>query len=145
MTLGTFALVALFEHRAEEQMTMDSLKGLANRFPGLALALTVLLLSLAGIPPLLGFFGKFHLFASALDQDLVWLAIWGVVGSVISVYYYLRPIVLMYMVEGEGVDPIEDSQMSQVAVLFAAVLVVLFGIYSSPVLSAVQRSMAALL
>jgi NADH-quinone oxidoreductase subunit N len=144
MTLGTFAFVGLFEADVDRQMTVDDLKGLGSRQPMLAFGLTILLLSLAGVPPLLGFFGKFYLFSAAVEQDLYWLALWGVLNSVISVYYYLRPVVSMYMTEGAGEEPIEMSQMTRMAVICAAMLIVVIGVLSSPLLKAVQRSVMSL-
>ena len=77
MTLGAFGLVALYEKKENSTVSVRDLKGLASRQPLLALSLTILLLSLAGIPPTLGFFGKFYVFASAIEQDMYWLAFWG--------------------------------------------------------------------
>ena len=101
MTIGTFGFVCLFEKREDTQVLISDLKGLSTRSPWVALCMTIMLLSLAGIPPTLGFFGKFFIFTAAIEQGLLWLAIWGVISSVISVYYYLKPIVFMYMKEGE--------------------------------------------
>jgi NADH-quinone oxidoreductase subunit N len=140
MTLGSFALVALFEKKENTQVSVSGLKGLAKRNPWMALSLTVLMLSLAGIPPTLGFFGKFYLFTAAIDQGMYWLAFWGVINSVISVYYYLRPVVMMYMSEEEAEETIEEHGLTRMAVLVAAVLIVVLGVLSSPVITAVQRS-----
>ena len=101
VNIGLFSLVSSMESKEESSISVLDLRGLASKKPVLALVITVLLLSLAGIPPLAGFFGKFYLFAGAVDLGLYWLALWGVVNSVISVYYYLRPVVMMYMKEAE--------------------------------------------
>jgi NADH-quinone oxidoreductase subunit N len=107
----------------------------------MALGLTILMLSLAGIPPTLGFFGKFYLFTAAIDQGMYWLAFWGVINSVISVYYYLRPVVMMYMTEGEEeVVSAEAHGLTRMTVILTAFLIVLLGIFTSPVITAVQRS-----
>lgn len=144
MTLGTFALVAMFERAENTSMGMNDLKGLASRHPFLSLSLTILLLSLAGLPPTLGFFGKFFLFSAAIEQDMYWLVFWGVINSVISVYYYLRPIVMMYMSEEQPAEVVGTSSMTRMTVVFTALLVVFLGLYSSPVLKAVQRSVVNL-
>lgn len=144
MTLGTFALAAVFERAERTSLEMNDLKGLASRHPVLSMSLAILLLSLAGIPPTLGFFGKFYLFSAAIEQDLYWLVFWGVLNSVISVYYYLRPIVLMYMSEEQPAETIGSSMMTRMTVVFTALLIVVLGLVSSPVLKAVQRSVVNL-
>jgi NADH-quinone oxidoreductase subunit N len=141
MTLGSFALIALFEKRENTVLNVSDLKGLASRNPVVALALTILMLSLAGIPPTLGFFSKFYVFSAAIEQDMYWLAFWGVLNSVISVYYYLRPVVMMYMSEGEeAAEVIPSHILTRVAVIFAALVIFVLGVFSSPVISVVQKS-----
>ncbi len=140
MTLGTFALGALFEKYENTNFEIDGLRGLASKYPILCLSLTILMLSLAGIPPTLGFFGKFFLFTSAIEQDLYWLVFWGVINSVISVYYYLRPVVMMYMSNDEPAEVMTSHLMTRMTVIFTAVLIVVFGIASSPILKAVKQS-----
>jgi len=71
--------------------------GLASRRPFLAAAMAIFMLSLAGVPPMAGFLGKFYLFSAAVHADLTWLAIIGVLNSVLSAFFYLRVIVVMYM------------------------------------------------
>ncbi|NCN42237.1 NADH-quinone oxidoreductase subunit N [bacterium] len=131
MTLGSFGVLAALERHSDHEIVLDDLKGLAKRKPVLAISFSVLLLSLAGIPPTVGFFGKFLVLAAAIKQDLNWLALWGVIGSVISVYYYLRPIVAMYMEESilkeESWIP---RPMTQFAVSLMALMVIGFGITS---------------
>ena len=131
MTLASFGVLSLLERNANQEIVLEDLKGLARSRPVLAASLSVVLLSLAGIPPTVGFFGKFLVLAAAIKQDLNWLALWGVLGSVISVYYYLRPIVAMYMEE----SVLEErtwipKPVSQFAVTLLALMVVGFGISS---------------
>jgi NADH-quinone oxidoreductase subunit N len=141
MTLGAFAVVALIEKTENSSVSVDDLAGLASRKPVIALCLTVFMLSLAGIPPTLGFFGKFYLFTAAIGEGLLWLALWGVLNSVISVYYYLRPVVVMYMREGDGA---EDSPLARVptriAIMVSAAAIVILGIVSGPLFSAIERT-----
>jgi len=139
MTLGTFALVAAFEQSENTSLEVNDLRGVGRRYPWLALSMTVLMLSLAGIPPTLGFFGKFFVFSSAIEQDMYWLAFWGMINSVISVYYYLRPIVVMYMSEGEA-ETLPMNLMTRGTVIVTALLIVLLGILSSPLFKMVQQS-----
>jgi NADH-quinone oxidoreductase subunit N len=139
MTLGTFALVAVFERNENASLEIDDLPGVGRRSPWLALSMTVLLLSLAGVPPTLGFFGKFFVFSTAIEQDMYWLAFWGMINSVVSVYYYLRPVVVMYMKDGETDSP-QLSLMTRGTVIVTGLLIVILGILSSPLFRMVQNS-----
>jgi NADH-quinone oxidoreductase subunit N len=132
MTLGSFGVLSLLERHADHEIGLEDLKGLAKRKPLLAGAMSLLLLSLAGIPPTVGFFGKFMVLSAAVKQDLLWLAFWGVLGSVISVYYYLRPIVAMYMEESilKETTVMPSKPVSQFVVSLLALMVVGFGITS---------------
>lgn len=100
--LGAFAVVIALEKKQGEGNMLDDFKGLGIRSPLLALAMAYFMLSLTGVPPTGGFSGKFYVFRAAIDADLVWLAVIGVITSVVSGYYYLRVVYLMYMFDGEG-------------------------------------------
>jgi NADH-quinone oxidoreductase subunit N len=100
MTLGAFVFLMFAGRPGREAETYDDLAGLGRRRPWAAAFMTVLMVSLAGIPPTAGFFGKFMLFKASVDAGQVGLAILGVVTSVVSVAYYLRVVVAMYMKEG---------------------------------------------
>lgn len=98
-TMGAFAVVAYVGNKDNERLDIDSWAGLAARHPGAALAMTVCLLSLGGMPPTGGFFAKFYVFKSAMDaqdQQLLWLTAIGVVNSAVSIFYYLRIVTAMY-------------------------------------------------
>ena len=96
MNVGTFAFILNMEKDGKPVTEIASL-GLYSRVePARAAALAVLMFSLAGIPPLVGFFGKFYVLKAAVDAGLVWLAVAGVIASVIGAYYYLRIVYLMY-------------------------------------------------
>jgi NADH-quinone oxidoreductase subunit N len=144
MTIGAFGVIHMLEPRADADLTIEDLRGLGSHKPWLALSMTILLLSLTGIPPTLGFFGKFFIFSAAVKQGLMWLAVWGVIGSIISVYYYLRPVVAMYMEEPlfsrSGLDL---KPMSYFTVAFLALLVLVFGIASEPFYQIVLASVAS--
>jgi NADH-quinone oxidoreductase subunit N len=98
-TVGAFAVVAWVGRRGEERLLFDDWAGLAESHPGAALAMTLCLLSLGGIPPIAGFFAKFYVFKAAIlapDHQLLWLVIVGVLNSVVSIFYYLRLVTTMY-------------------------------------------------
>lgn len=140
MTIGSFALVAILEKQVGHTLTIDDLKGLASRNPVLAGCLALILFSLAGVPPTVGFFAKFSLFGSAIEQNLYWLAFWGVLNSVIAVYYYLRPVVAMYMTESADRLELQDGVLTRMTLVLTAVATVVFGLASSPVLQFVSES-----
>jgi len=99
MTIGAFACILLMRRRGGMTEGIEDLAGLTRSNPGLAFILTVLMFSLAGIPPMGGFFTKFFVFKAAIDADLVWLAVTGAVLSVVSAYYYLRIVWIMWFEE----------------------------------------------
>ncbi len=142
MTLGAFAIASMLERSENHVVNIDDLAGLAKQRPLYALCLTIFLLSLAGIPPTLGFFGKFYLFNAAIGEGLLWLAIWGMISSVIGVYYYLRPVVVMYMREGESDVATHSLSATTVTAVVLAVAIALLGFVSGPIFSAVEKSLS---
>ena len=143
VTLGTFGVVNLLERREDTILSMDSLKGLAQGYPWLALAMTVFMLSLAGLPPTVGFFGKFFIFSAAIKQGFFWLAVWGVINSVISVYYYLKPVILMYMHDNRVISPLEGRLMTRTFIGISAILVVSTGLVLDPIYQYILRVAAS--
>jgi NADH-quinone oxidoreductase subunit N len=125
MNIGAFTIVALMARSGEQQVSIDDYSGMGFKQPMLSASLSIFLLSLAGIPLTAGFAGKFFIFRAAIESHLVWLAIFGVLNSAISVYYYLRVIVTMYMKE-----PTEELVRVSVPLSTAVVLsLTLFGIF----------------
>ncbi|WP_420567039.1 NADH-quinone oxidoreductase subunit NuoN [Thalassovita sp.] len=105
MNVGTFAFILSMEKDGQPVTDIKSLNMYSKREPGKALAVLVLMFSLAGVPPLVGFFGKFYVLQAAYQAGLVWLAVLGVIASVIGAFYYLRIVFYMYFgEEGEGLD-----------------------------------------
>jgi NADH-quinone oxidoreductase subunit N len=101
-TMGAFAIVAYVGNKGRERLFIDDWAGFAGQHPAAALAMVICLLSLGGMPPTGGFFGKFYVFKSAMDVydgQLLWLVLVGVVNSAISIYYYLRIVTAMYFRE----------------------------------------------
>lgn len=128
MNLGAFGIVSIIEGEDEANLSIHSYAGLGSRRPLLAAFLSIIMFSLAGIPPFAGFFGKYYVFISAIESGLTWLAIIGVISSVISVYFYLRIVVLMYFRDAE--QEISSSQTSTglLAVIISVLLVIVLGI-----------------
>jgi NADH-quinone oxidoreductase subunit N len=105
MNLGAFGVIVALAHRGRDAERMDDFAGLAHTRPGLAALMTLFMVSLAGIPGTAGFIAKFQLFAAAVEADQVPLVILAVLASLVSIYYYLRLPVLMYMREPGAVPP----------------------------------------
>ena len=140
MTLGSFALVSIMEKNENSIIHVDDLAGLAKSRPVLALCFSIFMFSLAGLPPTVGFFSKFYLFSAALKEGLLWLTVWGVVNSVISVYYYLRPVVVMYMKEGDAEVAPHPQTATVTTLVVTALFVTFMGIFSGPLFEAMEKS-----
>ncbi len=105
MTLGAFAIVVLLEHAGERGEELRDYAGLGFRYPVLGALLSLFMISLSGIPPTVGFVGKLYLFGGAVQSGHILLAVIGVLNSAVSVFYYLRLMVLMYMRDPQEVLP----------------------------------------
>ncbi len=129
MNLAAFGVVNyLGRDQTQEADAIEGYAGLSGRQPLAAAVLAVALLSLAGIPPTVGFMGKFYVFAAVVRADLIPLAIWGVVNSLLSVYYYLRVIVVMYMKPAHAEAYDGRSWESAFAVTILAILTLFLGV-----------------
>ncbi|SDF40253.1 NADH-quinone oxidoreductase subunit NuoN [Sulfitobacter delicatus] len=128
MNLGTFAFILLMQKDGAPITDITSLHMYVKAAPGRALAMLVLLFSLAGVPPMLGFFGKFYVLRAAYDAGMTWLAVAGVIASVIGAYYYLR--IVFYMYFGEERSESLDNQNGGVltVVLMASALIMVVGV-----------------
>ena len=108
MNLGAFSVVILLEQKAGQGEELKDYAGVGFRFPVVAAFLALFMISLSGIPPTVGFIGKLYLFGSAVQAGYIWLAVVGVLNSAVSVFYYLRLLVLMYMREpAEELPPLK--------------------------------------
>src|SRR6056297_2904415 len=127
MNVGTFAFILSMERGGQPVTDIRSLNMYSRAEPGRALAMLILLFSLAGVPPLLGFFGKLYVLRAAYEGGLAWLAVAGVVASVIGAFYYLR--IVFYMYFGEEGETLETGRSPvQWAFLMASAAVMLLGI-----------------
>lgn len=143
MNFGAFAVAMLV---ADNEGTYDirAYSGLARRNFGLALLMAVFLLSLAGIPPLAGFIGKFYLFSAAIKGHFYALAIVGVVNSVLSVYYYMRIAYYMFFAAAEDPAPLRTGFYFGGGIALTSLAVIVLGIYPQPILTAVENSIRML-
>jgi NADH-quinone oxidoreductase subunit N len=141
MNLGAFTVVALIGRDNERKTNVEDYAGLGFKQPLLAACLSICLLSLAGIPLTAGFAGKFLIFRSALESHFVWLAIIGVVNSAVSVYYYLRIIVVMYMKEAsEDYVPVSVSPSIAFVLGVTTFGILQLGIYPEFIVSMARNS-----
>jgi NADH-quinone oxidoreductase subunit N len=142
MNFAAWAVVITMERAEGKGLEISDYAGLGRKYPVLAAIMTVSMLSFTGIPPTLGFIGKFYLFRSVIDGGFVWLAIIGVLTSLVSAYYYLRVVVYMYMQDGEP-----QAQRDNWVYLTAAVTglgIIVLGIFSLPLLTwAYQAAISA--
>ncbi|WP_433988927.1 NADH-quinone oxidoreductase subunit N (plasmid) [Pseudoseohaeicola sp. NH-UV-7] len=128
MNVGTFAFILMMQKDGAPVTDISALNMYSKREPGKALALLILLFSLAGVPPMLGFFGKLYVLRAAVEADLVWLAIAGVVASVIGAFYYLRIVFYMYFGEDRADELDSGSTPVLWGFLMASAAIMLLGI-----------------
>jgi NADH-quinone oxidoreductase subunit N len=144
MNLGTFACILCMHRQGRMVERIDDLAGLSKSHPGLALAFTIFMFSMAGIPPLAGFFAKLYIFLAAVEAGLYALAIIGVLSSVVGAFYYLRIIKVMYF--DELIDPLDRPIGREVGTVLVgtSLFILVFFLYPSPVLTGAKTAAAAL-
>ncbi|MDH3268824.1 MAG: proton-conducting transporter membrane subunit, partial [Ignavibacteria bacterium] len=138
MNLAAFGIISLVEGENDTNLSIDSYAGLGSRKPVLAALLAIIMFSLAGIPPLAGFFAKYYVFIAAIESNLTWLAILGIISSVISVYFYLRIVVIMYFKEGDQEIIPSKSFSGMLGVIISVLLVILIGILPGSLLDLIN-------
>jgi NADH-quinone oxidoreductase subunit N len=147
MNLGVFGLVILLESRGYAGETVGDYAGLAKRHPAAAAAMLILLLSLAGIPPTAGFMGKLYVFAAAVQAGYITLVVIAVVMSAVSLYYYFRIVVQMYLVdegeESQGAE-LQRDRWVEAMVAVCVVVTLLIGVWPTPVVGWAQSGLNAL-
>ncbi len=140
MNIGAFVLLTLFSGNDDEGLTLAGLAGLGKRHPFVAAALTVFLLSLGGFPPTAGFVGKYYLFSGALAAGETTLVLIAVLTSAVSVYYYLRLVVQMYMVDGVETAPFKASGFAFAAIVICLILTIQYGLFPGALLHTVKKA-----
>jgi NADH-quinone oxidoreductase subunit N len=143
--VGAFGIIALLGSREHANDELRDFAGLGRSHPGLALLMTIFLLSLGGFPPTAGFIAKWYTFSAAVSQAYYGLAIIGVLSSVVSVYFYLRIVVMMYMSERDARPVPPPVRGVAMAALVASVLMVLYlGVLPARVISWAEQSIATI-
>ncbi|MEW6743176.1 MAG: NADH-quinone oxidoreductase subunit N [Planctomycetota bacterium] len=128
MTLGAFAVVLFLNAREQDYTNVDDFRGLARRHPVLAILMSVFMFALVGIPPTAGFFGKFYLFKAAVESDLLGLALVLAAASALSLWYYMRVVVAMYMKRADDMEPVplvQSGTLAFLSVVFAGMILYL--------------------
>jgi NADH-quinone oxidoreductase subunit N len=138
MNIGAFGILSLLEREEEKNLLFEDYAGLAKKHPLLSALMAIFMLSLAGLPPFAGFFGKYYVFVAAINAHLTWLAIIGVLTSVVSVYYYLRIVMMMYFRDGEMQSNGTLSKFSLAMLTVAAFAIIGLGIFPSSLVSLIN-------
>jgi NADH-quinone oxidoreductase subunit N len=133
MNIGAFGVVIWLQSRGAGT-DIDDFNGLASRAPLPAAALAVFLLSLMGLPPLIGFWAKYYIIVATIQADLVWLAVVVVLTSAISAYFYLKVVAAMYFGEPARQLTTAGTFLLNAALLVTAIATIGFGLFSTPVL-----------
>jgi len=138
MNLGAFGVISMVEAKDNSHVDLQSYTGLAAKYPMLAAMLTVFMFALAGIPPFAGFFGKYFVFISAIEANLIWLAIIGVISSAISAYFYLRVVVVMYFKSTDSPIDVEPSYYALLGIFISALLVLVMGLFPNSIIQLIS-------
>lgn len=145
MNIAAFSVVGMLQRDPRRFGGLSAFAGLAGRAPALAAAMAVLLLSLTGIPPTVGFFAKLYVLVATVDAGVAWLAVAIALNAALAAFYYLRVIVYMYMREPEADPaPIDRSPLTAFALAISVAGVLLLGIFPDPIITFLRDSAASL-
>jgi NADH-quinone oxidoreductase subunit N len=141
MNLGAFGVIILVSRKKDNYLNIYDYSGLGFQYPGLAAVMSVFMFALVGMPPTAGFIGKFYIFSAAVQAGYIWLVIIGVINSLISVYYYLRITVIMYMKPAEAdLGPVDTTPMVNATLILSALAVLLLGIFPGTIFNLALNS-----
>ncbi len=145
MNIAAFAVVGMLQRDTSRYGGLSSFAGLASRAPALAAAMAVLMLSLTGIPPTVGFFAKLYVLLASVEAGLEWLAVIIVLNAALAAFYYLRVVVYMYMRDPED-EPaqLDRSPFGTVALAISVAAVVLLGLFPGAALDLLEVAAASL-
>ena len=145
MNLGAFSVILCMERKGESVEEISDLAGLSKSQPLTAAALAIFMFSMAGVPPLAGFVPKFIVFMAAVHAGLIWLAVLGILASVVGCYYYIRVVKLMYFdTPAEALDPTAGGSAVRVVTALTAVIILLFILIPGPLLATAEAAAASL-
>lgn len=145
MNIAAFSVVGMLQRDSRRFGGLNAFAGLAGRAPAMAAAMAILLLSLTGIPPTVGFFAKLYVLVATVDAGVAWLAVAIALNAALAAFYYLRVIVYMYMREPEAEPaPIERSPLTVVALALSVTAVMALGLFPDPIIEFLRTSAASL-
>ena len=145
MNIAAFSVVGMLQRDPRRFGGLNAFAGLGARAPALAAAMTILLLSLTGIPPTVGFFAKLYVLVATIDAGVAWLAVAIALNAALAAFYYLRVIVYMYMRDPEAVPaPIERSPLTVLALGLSVAGVLALGLFPDPIIEFLRSSAASL-
>ncbi len=139
MNLGLFSCLLMMKRNNKYFEDIEDLSGLSKNHPLLSLSLLVILFSLAGIPPLAGFFAKFYIFKSVLEQSMYFLAIVGLLSTVIAAFYYLRIIKIMYFDKEKEKYDTDHSAWLKFSLATSTIIILLYFVFPSQLVEMVSR------
>lgn len=145
MNMGAFGVVIMLRKAGERGEEIADFAGLGKTNKTAAFMMLIFMFSLTGIPPLAGFMGKFYIFKAAVQADLIWLAVAGVLFSAVSAYFYLRVIMIMYMNEPKESIELTVSPSLGLALAVSVTAVIVIGVYPTDLLNYAQASIAGLM
>ena len=144
-TLGSFAFILSMEKDNIMLNNISSFAGLSKSNPFYAICFSIILLSLAGLPPLAGFIAKFYIFKAIIIADYLWIAVVGIMGSVISAYYYLNIVKVMYLDEAEELFKIDSKKSIKLILFISALLILAFLIYADSLIDLMSHISRAII
>ena len=143
--LGSFAFILSMEKDNIMLNNISSFAGLSKSNPFYSICFSIILLSLAGLPPLAGFIAKFYIFKAIIIADYLWIAVVGIMGSVISAYYYLNIVKVMYLDEAEELFKIESKKSIKLILFISALLILTFLIYADSLIDLMSHISRAII
>ena len=139
MNLGFFSCLFMMKRNNEYYENIEDLSGLSKNHPLLSLSLLIILFSLAGIPPLAGFFAKFYIFKSVLEQSMYFLAIVGLLSTVVAAFYYLRIIKIIYFDNEKEKYDTDHSLWLKFSLCFSTFFIVVYFFFPSELIEVVSK------
>lgn len=143
MNIGAFAVVAWIQHRGRG-MELEDFSGLGTTHPLPAAAMTVFLISLMGIPPTIGFYGKYYVIVALIDSGLLWLALAIVLMSAVSAFFYLRVVAQMYFSDGAPAGTFQSTPLLNIGIAGMVIGVIVLGLFSGPIVNLADEWSSAL-
>ena len=139
MNLALFSCLLMLKRNNKYYENLEDLSGLSKNHPLLSLSLLAILFSLAGIPPLAGFFAKFYIFKAVIEQSMFFLAVVGLLSTVVAAFYYLRIIKIIYFDEEKEKYDEDHSIWLKFSLTFSTILILLYFIFPSQLIDVVSR------